>query len=180
MLGGLQILQRLSLRLKAPIDGRLGQLEVVLLEVAVGPGDIEEGQLRPDASLIEILENVQRIRLQFDLEGAGNWVIYRQYDPREPSDTHVFQPHFDHPMILFICVDVIELGQDFLQQIGHFVGGIVAVVLLVPVDVVEPVLQRVRALVQVNSILPGSEMFPEAYIAKFQGVTAATLTSFAR
>lgn len=96
--------------------------------------------------------------------------------------THVFQPHFDHPMILFVRVDVIELGQNLLKQLGHFIGSIVAVVLLVPVDVVKPVLEWVWTLVQVNSILPGSEMkmFRKSDIANLNRVTAGKRTSFAR
>lgn len=85
-------------------------------------------------------------------------------------------------MILFVRVDVIELGQNLLKQFGHFIGCIVAVVLLVPVDVVKPVLEWVWTLVQVNSILPGAEMkmFRKSYKANLNRVTAGKRTSFAR
>lgn len=59
-------------------------------------------------------------------------------------------------MVLFIRVDVVKLRKDLLQKIWHFVGVVVAVILFVPIHVVVPVLQWIRALVQVDSILPGA------------------------
>lgn len=130
----LQLLHRLGLNLDAQIVDRFGLLERIRSIVVVSPADVKTSALRSNVLLVQKLVQIQRISLH----------------------VNKFHPQLHHPHVLLVILVILKVAQTLLQNLPEASLLVQHLVLLQPADKVEPNVQRVRALVRPDGLVPGA------------------------